>query len=126
MKHFGERTDGRRATPRCTHHCITSQSTSAVRAPPSLPSIEHQHSITRVNPVPRSAFAVLVRRTAQVFTGPPENIRDHVIAGAKSLMAGDWRKCVEMILNLDVWNLIPGAGEGARVKTMLKEKIQVS
>jgi translation initiation factor 3 subunit C len=61
----------------------------------------------------------------QVFTGPPENIRDHVIAGATALMRGDWRKCAELILGLDVWNLIPGEGESARVKAMLGEKIQV-
>ncbi|KAG5177289.1 eukaryotic translation initiation factor 3 subunit C [Tribonema minus] len=61
----------------------------------------------------------------QVFTGPPENIRDHVIAGAKSLMQGDWRKCADMILGLDVWNLIPGEGQGEKVKVMLREKIQL-
>jgi translation initiation factor 3 subunit C len=60
-----------------------------------------------------------------VFTGPPENIRDHVIAGAKSLIQGDWRKCADLILGLDVWNLIPGTGVGERVKVMLREKIQV-
>lgn len=34
----------------------------------------------------------------QVFTGPPENIRDHVIAAAKRLMEGDWKRCAELIL----------------------------
>lgn len=65
------------------------------------------------------------RARPQVFTGPPENIRDHVIAGAKALMQGDWRRCSDLILGLDVWNLIPGDGQGAKVKAMLKEKIQV-
>ncbi|CAM9978269.1 unnamed protein product, partial [Discosporangium mesarthrocarpum] len=61
----------------------------------------------------------------QVFTGPPENIRDHVIAASKQLMEGDWRKCADLILGLDVWNLIPGEGAGDKVKAMVKEKIQV-
>lgn len=34
----------------------------------------------------------------QVFTGPPENIRDHVIAASKRLMEGDWRRCADLIL----------------------------
>jgi len=61
----------------------------------------------------------------QVFTGPPENIRDHVIAGAKAMMQGDWKRCVNLILSLDVWNLIPGEGQSSKVKIMLKEKMQI-
>ena len=61
----------------------------------------------------------------QVFSGPPEMIRDHVIAGGKALMQGDWEKCADYILNLDVWNLIPGEGVAERVKEMLREKIQI-
>ncbi|CAN0037666.1 unnamed protein product [Ectocarpus sp. 4 AP-2014] len=61
----------------------------------------------------------------QVFTGPPENIRDHVIAAAKRLMEGDWKRCSDLILGLDVWNLIPGEGCAELVKAMVKEKIQV-
>ncbi|CAM9877855.1 unnamed protein product, partial [Phaeothamnion confervicola] len=61
----------------------------------------------------------------QVFTGPPENIRDHVIAAAKCLMSGEWQKCSELLLGLDVWGLVPGEGAAARVKAMLREKIQV-
>ncbi|CAN0172005.1 unnamed protein product, partial [Scytosiphon promiscuus] len=60
----------------------------------------------------------------QVFTGPPENIRDHVIAAAKRLMEGDWKRCSDLILGLDVWNLIPGEGSAEIVKSMVKEKIQ--
>ena len=43
----------------------------------------------------------------KVFTGPPENTRDHVLAAARALMAGDWRKCTELILDdMEIWNLI--------------------
>ncbi len=52
----------------------------------------------------------------QVFTGPPENIRDHVIAAAHALMQGEWRKCSAIILGLDVWKLVPGEGQPANVK----------
>ncbi|CAM9464531.1 unnamed protein product, partial [Sphacelaria rigidula] len=60
----------------------------------------------------------------QVFTGPPENIRDHVIAASKRLMEGDWRRCSDLILGLDVWNLIPGENTVDAVKKMVKAKIQ--
>lgn len=43
-------------------------------------------------PFPVSVF------TRQVFTGPPENVRDHVIAAAKRLMEGDWKRCSDLIL----------------------------
>ena len=28
----------------------------------------------------------------QVFTGPPENIREHVLAASKALLVGDWKQ----------------------------------
>jgi translation initiation factor 3 subunit C len=59
----------------------------------------------------------------QVFTGPPENIREHVMASAKALMAGEWMQATEYIVGLECWNLIPGDG-ASKVKTMLREKIR--
>ena len=43
----------------------------------------------------------------QVFTGPPENKRDHVMQATKALQAGDWQKCVELVHSIKVWNLMP-------------------
>uniref|UniRef100_A0A7S2HV13 Eukaryotic translation initiation factor 3 subunit C n=1 Tax=Octactis speculum TaxID=3111310 RepID=A0A7S2HV13_9STRA len=61
----------------------------------------------------------------QVFTGPPENVRDHVLAAAKALTTGEWKKCTELILDdMDIWNLIPGEKSGEAVKKMLLEKIK--
>jgi translation initiation factor 3 subunit C len=61
----------------------------------------------------------------QPFTGPPENTRDHVLVAAMSLMTGDWKRCSDLILDgLDVWNLIPGEGAAAKVKSMLLNKIK--
>ena len=59
----------------------------------------------------------------QIFTGPPENTREHVLAAAKCMLAGDWSHACENILSLEVWNLIPGDG-GEKVKQMLRVKIQ--
>ena len=61
----------------------------------------------------------------QVFSGPPENTRDHVLVASKALMTGDWKKCAALILDdLDVWNLIPGEGVAAGVKEMVRTKVK--
>lgn len=59
----------------------------------------------------------------QVFTGPPENTKEHVLAAAKALMVGDLAKANNLILNMDVWNLIPANG-GAKVKAMLSVRLK--
>jgi translation initiation factor 3 subunit C len=42
-----------------------------------------------------------------MFIGPPENVRDHVMAATRALMRGDWRKAQEYVSLLTVWNLVP-------------------
>ena len=59
----------------------------------------------------------------QVFTGPPENTREHVLASAKALLVGDWAKAVKYLTNLEVWNLIPNDG-GSSVKAMLVNRVR--
>lgn len=59
----------------------------------------------------------------QIFTGPPENTREHVLAATKALLAGDWQKACDYILGLEVWKLIPNEG-GERVKQMLRVRIK--
>jgi len=57
----------------------------------------------------------------QVFTGPPENTRDMIITASKHLSKGNWKKCEEQILGLNVWNLVHNSDQ---VKSMLRRKIQ--
>ena len=38
----------------------------------------------------------------QVFTGPPEQTRDFVMTATKALMKGDWKKCNDLLLSLEV------------------------
>ncbi len=59
----------------------------------------------------------------QVFTGPPENTREHVLASAKALLIGDWQRAVKYLTSLEVWNLIPNDG-GAAVKEMLVTRVK--
>lgn len=58
----------------------------------------------------------------QVFQGPPENTRDHVMQAAKALSVGEWKKCQELISKIQIWDLL--GNDKDRSKTMLAEQIQ--
>jgi len=57
----------------------------------------------------------------QLFTGPPENTREHIMQATKALMGGDWEKTAALIGAVKIWDLMPEA-EG--IKAMLASKIQ--
>lgn len=61
----------------------------------------------------------------QIFTGPPEQTRDHVMCATRALMKGDWKKCADLLVNLNVWQLVPGEDSGNKIKAMLIEKIKL-
>ncbi|KAH6684262.1 putative eukaryotic translation initiation factor 3 subunit C [Halenospora varia] len=57
----------------------------------------------------------------QIFTGPPENTRDHVMQASKALAAGEWKKATEFIHSIKIWELM---AKPDSIKTMLSEQIQ--
>ncbi|EGS17777.1 eukaryotic translation initiation factor 3 subunit-like protein [Thermochaetoides thermophila DSM 1495] len=57
----------------------------------------------------------------QIFTGPPENTRDHVMQASKALAAGEWKKAIDFIHSIKIWDLMPKADE---IKVMLAKQIQ--
>jgi len=59
----------------------------------------------------------------QVFNGPPENTREHVVAATKAVLKGDCKRAIEYILQLEVWKLLPLDG-GEKVKEMLRKNIK--
>jgi translation initiation factor 3 subunit C len=61
----------------------------------------------------------------QPVVGPPENMREHVVAASRAMRNGDWRNCVNFLvnekMNAKVWDLMP---QSSNVKTMLREKVK--
>ncbi|PKS10032.1 hypothetical protein jhhlp_004657 [Lomentospora prolificans] len=57
----------------------------------------------------------------QIFTGPPENTRDHVMQASKALAAGEWKKAISFIHAIKIWDLMPNTED---IKAMLAKQIQ--
>ncbi|KAF2748007.1 eukaryotic translation initiation factor 3 subunit C [Sporormia fimetaria CBS 119925] len=57
----------------------------------------------------------------QIFTGPPENTRDHVMQASKALSAGEWKKAADFINSIKIWDLMTNS---AQIKDMLSSQIQ--
>lgn len=61
----------------------------------------------------------------QSLVGPPESMREHVVAASKAMRNGNWKQCRNLLLNdkmnAKVWDLFH---EADRVRKMLGQKIQ--
>ncbi|MCJ1324795.1 Translation initiation factor 3 subunit c [Thelotrema lepadinum] len=57
----------------------------------------------------------------QIFTGPPENTRDHILQASRALAAGDWKKSVDLISAIKIWDLM---AQPDKIKGMLADQIQ--
>jgi len=57
----------------------------------------------------------------QIFIGPPEHTRDHIMAASRALARGEWQQCVDLIMKLPAWKLIPNEDN---VREMLTRKIK--
>ncbi|KAI5119955.1 hypothetical protein M0805_002144 [Coniferiporia weirii] len=86
---------------------------------PLLASIDSEEQKRKVVSKPFRRLLDFADR--QVFTGPPESTRDHIMQASKALQEGDWEKCRELVLSIKIWALMP---ETASVKEMLSKRIQ--
>ena len=71
--------------------------------------------------ISKSYRRMLEYHERQIFTGPPENTRDHVMQASKALAAGEWKKAADFITSIKIWDLLPNA---ATIKEMLEGQIQ--
>ena len=88
-------------------------------------SVGDSGNTRRARPISRTFRKYHDMYDHQVFTGPPEQTRDYVMRASKALMTGDWKACVELCTQLEVWQLVPGEGVVASIQAMLKEKIKL-
>jgi translation initiation factor 3 subunit C len=86
-----------------------------------VPNMAANPHDTRKKIISKQFRKVMDYADRQVFSGPPENSREHVIAASRSLAKGDWQRTLDMLLKLDIWRLIPKSDS---VKAMLTRKIQ--
>ena len=38
-------------------------------------------------------------------SGPPDSMREHVVAAAHAMLKGDWKNCRDYILSIKAWDL---------------------
>lgn len=51
---------------------------------------------------------MLEQNHRQIFSGPPENIREHILAAAKALSGGEWESARQLIFDIKVWDQLAG------------------
>jgi translation initiation factor 3 subunit C len=61
----------------------------------------------------------------QVFTGPPEDTRSYIMQASKALMKGDWHLSVQLLKQMEVWDLVPGENAASKISDMLTAKIKL-
>ncbi|VEL25604.1 unnamed protein product [Protopolystoma xenopodis] len=53
----------------------------------------------RWRPISKAFHTALRIHDRAILVGPPETPRDHVIAAAKAMRTGNWKACLDLIIN---------------------------
>jgi len=75
----------------------------------------------RRRPISKSFHYQLRMSDKQSLVGPPESMREHIVAASKVMKTGDWKACKKYILSVSCWELFPHSD---KVKEMIARKIQ--
>jgi translation initiation factor 3 subunit C len=86
-----------------------------------IPSMAQNHHDPRRRVISKNLRKIMDGLDRQVFAGPPETTREHVVAACKALSRGDWQQCYDLLASLEMWKLVP---KSEAVLSMLKRKIQ--
>lgn len=73
------------------------------------------------NVISRNFRKMLDFTDRQVFSGPAESTRDHIMSASKALQNGDWKESQSLIAEIKIWKLMVGSDE---VIAMLRTRIQ--
>eukprot|EP00193_Tetraselmis_chui_P013756 CAMPEP_0177770216 /NCGR_PEP_ID=MMETSP0491_2-20121128/10794_1 /TAXON_ID=63592 /ORGANISM="Tetraselmis chuii, Strain PLY429" /LENGTH=962 /DNA_ID=CAMNT_0019287391 /DNA_START=118 /DNA_END=3006 /DNA_ORIENTATION=+ len=86
-----------------------------------VPNLAAGGTLDRRKVLSKSFQRLLDTYDRQTFTGPPENVREHIMAATRALRTGDWAGCYGFVEGLSCWGLMDGAVE---VKERLREHIK--
>jgi len=90
-----------------------------------IPYLSAHEYDARRRMISKSYYQQLRSSERQALVGPPESMREHVVAASKAMRNGDWKKAVNFIINekmnAKVWDLFYDADS---VRQMLTRKIQ--
>jgi translation initiation factor 3 subunit C len=90
-----------------------------------VPNMAAQEFDVRRRPLSKNFRNALDRYERQVFTGPPEGTKDFILAAAKYLEDGEWKKSAEFIVGLKVWKLWEGVpNRSDKVKSVILDKLK--
>lgn len=71
---------------------------------------------------PKAFRRVLEYRERQVFDGPPENARDHIMLAARALGNYDWKLAAKLLNSIEIWNLFSNIDD---VKERILARLQL-
>ncbi|CAF4342728.1 unnamed protein product, partial [Rotaria magnacalcarata] len=90
-----------------------------------IPFMASHEYDARKRPISKHFHTQMRQAEKQPVFGPPESMREHVVAASRAMKTGDWSACVNFLINEKmngkVWNLMPQANE---VRKMLIDKIK--
>ncbi|KNE63201.1 hypothetical protein AMAG_08351 [Allomyces macrogynus ATCC 38327] len=95
------------------------QTASMLLEVPYMAANPHDQGRRRV--LSKTFRRMLEANERNLFQGPPENTRDHIMAAARVMFTGEWKQAYAYLTAVRVWSYLPDA-QG--VKAMLRTKVQ--
>eukprot|EP00057_Strongylocentrotus_purpuratus_P032301 XP_787192.3 PREDICTED: eukaryotic translation initiation factor 3 subunit C [Strongylocentrotus purpuratus] len=90
-----------------------------------IPYMASHHFDIRRRMISKSFHHQLRLSERQTLIGPPESMREHVVAASRAMRYGDWRGCKKFLINekmnMKVWNLFK---DSDHVRKLITRKIQ--
>lgn len=126
QKYSQSTTDGRRLLPFHMHinlellECVYFTASLLIEIP-SMAASENQIDAKK-KVISKTFRRMLDYNRRQVFTGPPENTRDHIMQAARALLDSEWATARDLLNSIKIWSLL---SDSESIKKMLGEKLQI-